>query len=97
MIIVNPIQSFTEQDMSDDPIYPSPTVKGQKSTTPEHKGLICAPLATIKVGHRRLQKQEVFVLFFLNTTHFEGKDLPVPLSSVQSGRGQRQFVGLHLW
>lgn len=30
MIIVNPIQSFTEQDMSDDPIYPSPTVKGQK-------------------------------------------------------------------
>lgn len=63
MIIVNPIQSFTEQDMSDDPIYPSPTVKGQKSTTPEHKGLICAPLATIKVGHRRLQKQEVF--FFL--------------------------------
>lgn len=65
MIIVNPIQSFTEQDMSDDPIYPSPTVKGQKSTTPEHKGLICAPLATIKVGHRRLQKQEVsFFSFF---------------------------------
>lgn len=65
MIIVNPIQSFTEQDMSDDPIYPSPTVKGQKGTTPEHKGLICAPLATIKVGHRRLQKQEVFFFFFL--------------------------------
>lgn len=63
MIIVNPIQSFTEQDMSDDPSYPSPTVKGHKSTTPEHKGLICAPLATIKVVHRRFQKLEVFVSF----------------------------------
>lgn len=77
--------------MSDDPFYPSPTVKSQKSTRPEHKVLIRAPLATIKVGHRRFQKQEVF--FFFHTTQFEHKDLSVPLPVF---RAAGQIARVHL-
>lgn len=76
--------------MSDDPFYPSPIVKSQKSTRPEHKVLTCAPLATIKVGHRRFQKQKSF---FFHTTQLKHKDLCVPFPVL---RTSVQKVRVHL-
>lgn len=55
MIIVNPIQSFTEQDMSDDPIYPSPTVKGSKKYNTRAQGSnLCS------TGYNQSWAQEIF-------------------------------------
>lgn len=63
--------------MSDDPFYPSPIVKSQKKyKTKAQSSNLCS------TGYNQGWAQEISKagsLFFFHTTHFEHKDLSVPL------------------
>lgn len=97
IIVVNPVQSFTEQDMSDDPIYPSPT--GQRSKR-YNTGARGSNLRS--TGYNQSWAQEIFksrkclgfffvffilllLFFFIIQLSVKGRLRPLPSFSVWSG------------